>query len=707
MDQNQDKVHQDKAQKEKNLEAKMIIVLRLLSKEPNAKEKVYKFDKSRIVIGSVESADVKLTGEGISPIHAVLEIVDGKVGSIFDLASLSGVFVNEKKIVTQALADKDKITIGKFHLKYSLETFKGLKGGRDHEVTRETGGQLLFLDPKEDLAPLLLQDERGIEEIFDFRPTSKRALEVVMSWCNSILDVEHFINERKVTIGNTRSSHFGIPPLLSSSQYPIVTQSRGAGFVLNLDTQMQGVMQQNGTLRTLDEIRSKAMRGPNGYEVSIGNNDFAKISIGDIDFYLSYTAAPPRLKRRKMLEKDPFFTKVFSTSMALTLALFLILLKVKLPQTVDAEQVPERIATILYQPEKFMQPPPVPKPQPKPEPKPPEPKLVVKEEPKPVPKPPTPPKKVTVKLEAKPVDLKKPIPKVMAVTPPTKPQPVQAKPQAQPPAAKPAQQPKPAPRAEAKEGEGARAKGKEGSRGEPDKAKSKMKVTELSRPSPNSGSKGANTASEINEDGNVDLLKGAGGRIQNILGNSAAHLGDGGEKLKGFGNFSTGGSGGLALSGSGQGGGGNADTTLGGLGKKGNGMGRIGTGLGAAGNGSGIVGAHSRVEIRSDGPEEAVVMGSIDSDAIERALAAHKDEFRLCYEREINAENPNISGRIGVSFVIGASGRVSQAGIESSALKNHNAESCVLKVIRRIQFPMPQGGGVVEVKKVFNFASVK
>ena len=248
-------------------------------------------------------------------------------------------------------------------------------------------------------------------------------------------------------------------------------------------------------------------------------------------------------------------------------------------------------------------------------------------------------------------------------------------------------------------------KGAEGSRGEPDKKVTKAKVTELSRPSPHTGNKGAAGNSQVSEEGNVDLLKGASGRIQNILGNSAAHLGDGSQNLKGFGNFSTGGSGGLALSGSGHGGGGNAETTLGGLGNKGNGMGRVGTGKGAAGNGNGIVGSQIRVAIRSDGPEEAVVMGAIDRDAVAEAINAHRDEFRLCYEREINAETPNLAGQIGTSFVIGPSGRVTHAGIESSSLKNANAERCVLAVLKRIDFPIPKGGGVVEVHYPFKFSA--
>jgi pSer/pThr/pTyr-binding forkhead associated (FHA) protein len=683
---------------------KKILVLKVAPSTKEGTEKVLKFDKERIVIGSVVSADVRLTGDGISPIHAVLEMSQDTQagtaqGTIFDLASETGVFVNNQKVIAHKLSNSEELTIGKHKIKFSIEDFKT---ATKSDPVRKTGNRTLFLNPGEDLTPLLLEDEREVEEIFDFRPTSKPALEIVMSWFGTILAIEHFVHEKKVTIGDTQKSDFGIPPLLSSNHYPIVTQN-GSGFVLNLDGNMKGVMQRAGELKNLDEIRSQTMRGPNGCEVSIGNNDFAKITIGNIDFYFSYTAGPPKLKRRRIFERDPFFSKVFFTSTVLTLLAIFTLSKMKLQTNVDAEQVPERIATILYQPEKFMQPPPVPKPKPKPTQKP-TPQVtekpVEKEPPQPKPTP-----KQTVKITPKaPSETKKPLPKVMQVQEAKKPAPEAAK--APPATAKPSNQNRPAPKAEAKEGEGARAKGAEGSRGEKNQPKAKDKVTELSRPSPKTGAKGAAGDSHISDEGNVDILKGAGGKIQNILGNSAAHLGEGSENLKGFGNFATRGNGGLALSGSGHGGGGDAETTLGGLGKKGSGMGRVGTGKGAAGNGNGIVGSQVRVSIRTDGPEEAVVTGSIDRDAIAEAIYAHKDEFRLCYEREINAEHPNLSGQIGTSFVIGSSGRVTQAGIESSSLHNPNAERCVISVLKRIEFPMPAGGGIVEVHFPFKFSAV-
>jgi TonB family protein len=686
-----------------------ILVIKVISPSQETPARVLKFDKERIVLGSVISADVQLKGDGIAPIHAVLELNQTEseaYGTLFDLASETGVFVNGKKIVTQRLRDQDQITLGRHQLKFSIGD---LSTNQSSDRTREAGGRTLFLNPNEDFKPLLLEDEREVEEIFDFRPTSKQALEVVMSWFGTILAVEHFVQEKSVTIGITKRSDFGIPPLLSSNHYPIVTQNVG-GFVLNVDSQMRGVVQRSGELQNLDEIRNQALRGPNGHEIPIGRNDFAKISIGDIDFYFSHTAAPPRLKMRRIFERDPFFLKVFSSSLVLTALLLFTLFKVKVPLNIDAEQVPERIATILYQPEKFLQPPPVPVAVPKPKLTPPPqemPKVPPPEPPKPKPVP-VQPKKVQVTITPKAPEIKKPIPKVMSVQPePKKPAPIQQKPapQAQP-KPKPAVQSRPAaPKPEAKEGEGARAKGAEGSRGEPDKKRSQQKVTELARPSPQSGSKGASGQSHLEETGNVDILKGAGGRIQNILGNSAAKLGEGSQSLKGFGNFGTRGNGGLALSGGGRGGGGDAETSLGGLGKKGTGMGRVGTGKGAVGTGTGIVGSQVRVAIQPNGPEETIVMGSIDRNAIAEAIYAHRDEFRLCYEREINAEHPSLSGQVGTSFVIGSSGRVTQAGVESSSLNNANAERCVLKVLKRIQFPMPEGGGIVEVRFPFKFST--
>src|SRR4051812_1314170 len=91
-------------------QSRRILTLRLLARSKGENEKIFRFDKERMTLGSVGSADIRLTGEGISPIHAVLEVNQnpetGKVsGTLFDLASETGVFVNGKKVITHSLVE--------------------------------------------------------------------------------------------------------------------------------------------------------------------------------------------------------------------------------------------------------------------------------------------------------------------------------------------------------------------------------------------------------------------------------------------------------------------------------------------------------------------------------------------------------------------------------------------------------------------------
>ncbi|MGZ3696969.1 MAG: FHA domain-containing protein, partial [Bdellovibrionota bacterium] len=591
-------------------------------------EKSFRLDKERLVIGSVISADVRILGDGVEPLHAVLEISSDAIGgalgaTIYDLASDSGVFINGKKVVSSPLKSGDEITIGRHKLRFSLEDRDKGMGKDQMRVSNE--GRKLFINPDEDLRPLLLQDEREVHEIFDYRPTHKQALEVVMSWKGTILAVEHFVSEKNVTVGAARRSDFGIPPLLTTKTYAIVTR-QGDGFSLNLDPQMSGVMHRQAKLQTLDEVRLDAVRGASATQVPIAKDDFAKVKIGEIDFYFSYTAAPPRLKRRKLFDHDPLFVRILGTSLLLTAVTIAAMLNTRVPQSLEAEQVPERIATILYQPERT----PVP---------------VVKETFKPVPvveEPKTPPVKTpppkVVKIDVHPNPAKEPPKKVPAFIDTGK---------------QNAKHPKSAPTAKAqahpsqkqgKEGEGAKHTGKSGGQGEKN-AKIKMPVhqTKASRPGPHPGPGAGGGHSQVPDIGNVDFLKGASSKVLNILGNSAEKLGKGGERLKGYGNFSTVGEGGLALSGGGRGGGGDAASM--GLGSKGTGGGAVGTGKGAVGTGDGIIGGKARLAaIRRGGAEESIIMGAIDKDAVEAAILAHKDEFRLCFEREVNAENPKLGG---------------------------------------------------------------
>jgi hypothetical protein len=100
-------------------------------------------------------------------------------------------------------------------------------------------------------------------------------------------------------------------------------------------------------------------------------------------------------------------------------------------------------------------------------------------------------------------------------------------------------------------------------------------------------------------------------------------------------------------------------------------------------------------------PSDTVVLGSMDPDIVRKILREHIPQFRYCYQRELDSNSRRVQGTVKLNFVIGASGAVTNASVESRL--NRKIRGCVAKVLRGIQFPEPLGGGVVEVSQPINF----
>jgi Ca-activated chloride channel family protein len=152
------------------------------------------------------------------------------------------------------------------------------------------------------------------------------------------------------------------------------------------------------------------------------------------------------------------------------------------------------------------------------------------------------------------------------------------------------------------------------------------------------------------------------------------------------------GSGGLGLSGIGEGGGGKGEGKIG--------LGNIGTiGRGAdTGTGQGFGSGHGRLggSHRSKPPQVRLgatsVSGRLPPEVIQRIVRQNFGRFRLCYERGLR-NDPNLSGTVVVSFVIGESGAVSSTTAGGS-LADKEVSSCVASSFARLSFPQPEGGQV-------------
>jgi len=252
-------------------------------------------------------------------------------------------------------------------------------------------------------------------------------------------------------------------------------------------------------------------------------------------------------------------------------------------------------------------------------------------------------------------------------------------------------------------GTGTRAKGEEGSMGNPN-TRDTGKRYGVQGPADNPDPHIARQAAlrEAAEFGMIGLLNtGAGGDPNAPTAPWGRETSLGNDPLSARGNMwgdSIGdafGAGGLGLSGIGEGGGGRGEGI--GLGS----IGTIGHGAGT-GSGQGFGSGHGRLggTHKTRAPKLRVgatqVNGRLPPEVIQRIVRQNYGRFRLCYENGLRT-NPNLQGRVAVRFVIGRDGAVSNVSNGGSDLPDASVIQCVIRAYYGLSFPQPEGGIVTVV----------
>jgi TonB family protein len=103
-------------------------------------------------------------------------------------------------------------------------------------------------------------------------------------------------------------------------------------------------------------------------------------------------------------------------------------------------------------------------------------------------------------------------------------------------------------------------------------------------------------------------------------------------------------------------------------------------------------------------PATPLVVGGCEKSTIARVISRHAGQISYCYEGRLSAD-PNLSGKVTVSFTIDPTGAVSDADISQSTLGDAALEQCMLARVRTWKFPEPKGGVcVIHYPWVFQLA---
>lgn len=133
----------------------------------------------------------------------------------------------------------------------------------------------------------------------------------------------------------------------------------------------------------------------------------------------------------------------------------------------------------------------------------------------------------------------------------------------------------------------------------------------------------------------------------------------------------------------------------------GGGYGTKGKGGGQAGYGKLALTGATGATLTALGNEANVAQG-LDRDQIAAVINRNQGQMTYCYEQGLK-DSPGIKGRVSIAFVIGGTGSVKSANIDSTSLNAKQVEDCLLMRLKTFKFPVPEGGVDVQVKYPFRF----
>lgn len=89
------------------------------------------------------------------------------------------------------------------------------------------------------------------------------------------------------------------------------------------------------------------------------------------------------------------------------------------------------------------------------------------------------------------------------------------------------------------------------------------------------------------------------------------------------------------------------------------------------------------------------VQGPLSREAVRRHLRRYLVQHRYCYERELS-RRPDLEGKAVLAFTILPTGRPEK--VRSRGTLHQEVRTCMERVVQRIRFPQPRGGGFVKVE---------
>jgi hypothetical protein len=649
----------------------------LVSTSPNGGKIAFPLKVGRSLVGRGQACDIVIPFGDISSIHAVVELNQKGEIKVYDLNSKNGTRVDGNRVVVESIKVDTPFFFGDNTVTISPQSSSELMpppldmlsklpptmASRSTSSAEAVTPSLpkatppvaniqdeviprvkypLAKDPKAEFSEYIFEDTEDLYPIFKYE-VGKSAVEVIIVFNDRIQSVDYLPE------GNGTFSLTGSNPKSREIEYPYLGKDETVSFIKYLNGEVEVLALPGYSANVVGAKEGQTINN----SIILINDEVVQFSNQHIQIFVRRTEKPPKVAPAPVLRRDSDFKKYLFLILFLMTSFLATFSFFEVDEEIEKEKAPERIATILYK------------------------------------------RKLTVS-KVRAIDKTKKAPKIVQKSPKlSKSKPKVTKPKPKVAKSKPKKKPvkKAGSRTAKKTGSVKKANPNKGPRNikknrvTPVKAKNAGGSQNVKRASKvaksTSKSKGAvDTYRSADFKSTVSSLLSKGGSTRAAKAVSAASAGLTGSSLS------------------------KADpgatlTTA----KVSNNIGNIGGDFkGKLDNSKGVEGLVSKKSIYTAGlPFKTVILGGLDPDVIRQILVDNIPRFRYCYQNALDKSKAVFNGIVRLNFIIGASGHVSKAGVDSISSLPRDVKGCVVKVLKRIRFPAPRGGGVVEVNQPMNF----
>ncbi|MDP1918450.1 MAG: TonB family protein [Myxococcales bacterium] len=328
-----------------------------------------------IIVGSGDSANVKVADPKVSNLHCMIKVSnDGNV-VVMDLGSAEGTKISNETVKEKPITSGDVLEIGGTKVKI---VFNGAKA----EAKAEAPAKVEKVEPKveakadkkdkkkkdkKDAPRALAGTGKNAAGLFteplpaEAIPTeTEKVLQVALLWGDTLINVQHFGDGMPVTVGENASARFNVFSPGVGDLFTLA-QSKGSGAIVNVPSEAGVVVSTKGdSHKSKEQLKGEgklkaADGGVRADAVEIGLHDRAQVSFEQVAFIVRYVRPSAAITLNTLDEHDFTFFKITSICVMAFIALVAAMVITPLGEGGQGDDIfgnPSKYVKMVVKPEK-------------------------------------------------------------------------------------------------------------------------------------------------------------------------------------------------------------------------------------------------------------------------------------------------------------------------------------------------------------------